>query len=137
MSDGVTRGAALQVTGSAAGGSLLELYRRRARREPYTSPTFGSLDGRLRGSSPTLRRMRQPFKFREQWLDVSREELEAFLRDYPRQLDARPPLGRKANYREWLDPALGAWPDSAIAKAWKRGASSGWQIRQPIPTQER
>src|SRR5207244_12229728 len=81
--------------------------------------------------------MRQPFKFREQWLDVSREELEAFLRDYPRQLDARPPLGRKANYREWLDPALGAWPDNAIAKAWKRGASSGWQIRQPIPTQER
>src|SRR5439155_18861326 len=33
MSDGVTRGAALQVTGSAAGGSLLELYRRRARRD--------------------------------------------------------------------------------------------------------
>jgi hypothetical protein len=74
--------------------------------------------------------MRQSFKFREQWLDVSREEFEAFLRDYPRPLEARPPLERKANYREWLDPALGTWPDSAIAKAWKRHDCNGWQIRR-------
>jgi len=33
--------------------------------------------------------MRQASKFREQWLDVSRAELEAFPRDYPRQLETR------------------------------------------------
>lgn len=75
--------------------------------------------------------MRQSFQFREHWQDVSREEFEAFLRDYPRPLEVRPLLERKANYREWLDPALGAWPDNAIAKAWKRHGCSGWQIRRP------
>jgi hypothetical protein len=44
------------------------------------------------------------------WRDVSLAEFEAFLRDYPRPLQARPPLNRKANCREWLDPALGNWP---------------------------
>jgi hypothetical protein len=81
--------------------------------------------------------VRQPFKSREQWLDVSREELEAFLRDYPRPFEARPPLERKANYREWLDPALGTWPNNAVAKAWKRNSSNGWQIRQLLAPRER
>ena len=80
--------------------------------------------------------MRQPFKFREHWLNVSREEFEAFLREYPRPLEARPPVERKANYREWLDPALGAWPDSAVAKAWKRGNGNGWQIRRATSDQD-
>ena len=61
--------------------------------------------------------MRRAFELREHWCDVSIAEFEAFLRDYPRPLEARPPLHRKANYREWLDPALGAWPDSAVAKS--------------------
>jgi hypothetical protein len=74
--------------------------------------------------------MRKTFELREHWFDVSVAEFEAFLRAYPRPLEARPPLQRKANYREWLDPALGAWPDSAVAKAWARQRSSGWQIRR-------
>jgi len=52
-------------------------------------------------------RMAQPFEAREHWRDVSQSELEDFLRRYPRPLEARPPLTRKANYREWLDLALG------------------------------
>jgi integrase len=33
------------------------------------------------------------------------------VREYPRRLEARPPLTQaKVNYREWLDPSLGAWP---------------------------
>jgi len=39
---------------------------------------------------------------------VSALEFEAFLRDYPRPLEARPPLNQKANYREWVDPSIGA-----------------------------
>jgi hypothetical protein len=70
-----------------------------------------------------------PFALRENWRDVSSAELEAFLRGYPRPLEARPPLSRRANYREWLDPALGNWPENAVAKAWERGGCHGCQIR--------
>jgi hypothetical protein len=73
--------------------------------------------------------MAQPFEAREHWTDVTRSEFEAFLRDYPRALETRPPLKRKANYREWLDPALGAWPGNAVAKCWTRGGCHGFQIR--------
>jgi hypothetical protein len=44
--------------------------------------------------------MAEPFTLRERWYDVSLREFEAFLRDYPRPLDTRPPLKQKANYRE-------------------------------------
>jgi hypothetical protein len=74
--------------------------------------------------------MPQPFALREQWADVLLAQFEAFLRDYPRPLEARPELTRKANYREWLDPTLGSWPDNAVAKLWKRGRCTGYQIRQ-------
>jgi len=73
--------------------------------------------------------MPSPFESRENWADVSALELEQFLREYPRPLEARPPLTRKANYREWLDPTLGAWPDNAVAKSWRRGGCLGYQIR--------
>jgi hypothetical protein len=73
--------------------------------------------------------MAQPFAFREQWSDVSLAEFEAFLQDYPRPLEARPPVSQKANYREWVDPSIGAWPGNAVAKSWKRGACVGYQIR--------
>jgi hypothetical protein len=73
--------------------------------------------------------MAQPFLLRERWFDVSLPELEAFLRDYPRPLEARPPLRQKANYREWLDPSIGAWPANAVGKSWKRGSCLGCQIR--------
>jgi hypothetical protein len=50
----------------------------------------------------------------ESWRDVSLAEFEAFLRNYPRPLEARPPLSqRKVNFRAWLDASLGEWPDNA------------------------
>ena len=70
-----------------------------------------------------------PFAVREHWRAVSLAELEEFLRGYPRPLEARPPVSRRANYREWVDPALGSWPGNAVAKAWGRGACQGYQIR--------
>jgi hypothetical protein len=74
--------------------------------------------------------MRQSFRFREQWCDVSAVEFAQFLRSYPRPLEARPPLPRKSNYREWLDPTLGDWPDNAVAKEWTRHQCTGYQIRR-------
>ena len=67
---------------------------------------------------------------RELWRDVSAAEFEAFLRDYPRPLEAHPPLSHKgARFREWLDATLGAWPDNAVAKTWSRGRCTGYQVR--------
>jgi hypothetical protein len=74
-------------------------------------------------------RMVQPFEQREEWRDVSQLEFDAFLRNYPRPLETRPPLNRKANYREWIDPTLGNWPENAVGKSWKRGGCLGYQIR--------
>jgi hypothetical protein len=74
-------------------------------------------------------RMPLPFSVREHWRDVSLAELEAFVREYPRPLQARPPVGRKTNYREWVDPTLGSWPGNAVAKAWSRGGCHGYQVR--------
>jgi hypothetical protein len=73
--------------------------------------------------------MARPFELRERWRDVTIAELEAFLRAYPRPLEARPPLTRKANYREWVDPARGKWPENAVAKCWTRGGCRGYQVR--------
>jgi hypothetical protein len=73
--------------------------------------------------------MAERFEVREHWRDVTVGELEAFLLAYPRSLEARPPLGRKANYREWCDPTLGKWPGNAVAKSWTRGGCHGCQIR--------
>jgi len=74
--------------------------------------------------------MAQPFTVREQWVDISHLELQAFLRDYPRPLEARPPMDRKARFREWVDPKLGPWPEGAVAKMWVRGSCTGYQIRK-------
>jgi len=71
------------------------------------------------------RRMAEPFVLRERWFDVSLPEVEAFWRDYPRPLETRPPLPQKANYRDWVDPSLGAWPRNAVGKCWRRGACLG------------
>lgn len=73
--------------------------------------------------------MPRTFAARENWCDVSALEFETFLRNYPRPLEARPALHRKARYREWLDPARGAWPDNAVAKSWVRGRCLGYQVR--------
>ena len=73
--------------------------------------------------------MAEPFEQHEHWRDVSQLEFDAFLRRYPRPLEARPPLTSKARYREWLDPALGTWPNNAVAKCWTRGSCRGYQVR--------
>ena len=73
--------------------------------------------------------MAQSFEVRERWRDVSVQEFEAFLRRYPRPLEARPPLTRKANYREWVDVTLGDWPRNAVAKSYRRGGCHGYQVR--------
>ena len=66
----------------------------------------------------------------EPWRDVSSIELDRFVREYPRPLEARPPLSqRKVNYREWLDPTLAEWPANVVAKSWKRGRCAGYQVR--------
>ena len=74
--------------------------------------------------------MPEAFEVRDlSWRDVSQLEFDAFLRRYPRPLEARPPLPRKANFRQWLDLTLGQWPKSVVAKCWKRGACRGYQVR--------
>ena len=79
-----------------------------------------------------LRFAPMPEPSREHWRDVSAAEFEAFLRDYPRPLEARPPLTHKANYRAWLDAALGSWPDNIVAKTWIRGRCKGYQVRDAL-----
>ena len=76
--------------------------------------------------------MPRTFASREQWCDVSFAEFEIFLRAYPRSLEARPPLPRRARYREWTDATLGRWPDNAVAKAWSRGKCLGFQVRRDL-----
>ena len=73
--------------------------------------------------------MAEPFVLRERWFDVSLAEFEAFLRDYPRPLEPRPPLRQWVNFREWIDPTIGARPGSAVGKSWLRGGCVGYQIR--------
>jgi hypothetical protein len=63
----------------------------------------------------------------EKWRGVTGTEFETFLRDYPRPLEARPPLFFKANYREWVDPTVGAWPEGAVAKG---GSAYGYHLRR-------
>jgi hypothetical protein len=63
-----------------------------------------------------------------QWYEVGSTEFEQFIRDYPNPLEVRPPIERKARYREWCDATLGAWPDNVVAKCWARGKCHGWQI---------
>jgi len=74
--------------------------------------------------------LRQPLRARERWFDVALAEFEAFLRDYPRRLEADPPLIHQADYREWSDPGLGQWPDNAVAITSTRGRCTGYQIRR-------
>jgi hypothetical protein len=77
-----------------------------------------------------LRFVTMPEPASERWRDVSSLQFETFLRDYSRSLEARPPLSRKARYREWLDASLGVWPGNVVAKTWIRGRCRGYQIRK-------
>jgi len=70
-----------------------------------------------------------PFDTRGRWRDVSVAQFQAFLREYPRSIQERPRITRKAGHREWMDPTLGSWPANAVAKAWTRGRNPSYQIR--------
>ena len=85
------------------------------------------LDGRRWRANLVSPRMAHP---KEEWRNVSPLELDAFVRDYVGTLEARPPVARgRVNFREWMDPALGAWPHNVVAKAWRRGRCTGNQVR--------
>jgi len=87
------------------------------------------LYGQLRARLAALRTLRRSVAAPERWFDVSLGEFETFLRDYPRPLAARPPLDRPATRREWVDPTLGNWPGSAVARCRKQRHCAGYQIR--------
>src|SRR5262249_20368179 len=61
-----------------------------------------------------------------------RSSLGEFLRDYPRPLEARPPLNQKATFREWVDPVSVERPGNAVGKSWKRRRLPGL----PNPTRQ-
>jgi len=86
--------------------------------------------GPTRATVSAARAGRQPFEVPEQWSDVSLLLFEVFHRDYPRPLEVRSPPGREASYREWIDPALGKWPENVVAKSWMRSYQSVYQIRR-------
>jgi hypothetical protein len=77
----------------------------------------------------TLRAMRRSLDVRQRWHEVSVAAFEAFLRDYPRPLEPRPRLTPKSRHREWVDPTLGSWPASAVARCWTQGRHPGYQVR--------
>jgi hypothetical protein len=75
------------------------------------------------------RAVRTPFEARQRWRDVSCAQFQEFLREYPRSLEERPRITRKAGHREWMDRTLGNWPANAVAKAWTRGRARTYAIR--------
>jgi hypothetical protein len=66
----------------------------------------------------------------QRWQDVSLSQFEDFLWSYPSALEVHPPPAvTTANFREWRDPALGAWPGNVVAKEHRRGRCVVRQVR--------
>lgn len=63
-----------------------------------------------------------------EWRAVSASDFDAYLAAYPRPLTVEPPLERKANHREWSDPARGAWPDSVVAVSVKSRRATFFRV---------
>jgi hypothetical protein len=68
----------------------------------------------------------------EQWRNVGPLEFRRWLESFPRPLEAHPPLTRKAQFRSWRDPTLGAWPENVVAKQWSHGKNGGQQVRDDL-----
>lgn len=66
------------------------------------------------------------------WRLISDSEFAHFLRNYPRPLTAEPPLTRKARFRRFLDPTLGAWPNSEVATVHRSHGSTVNTIRADL-----
>ena len=75
------------------------------------------------------RAARRPFATRRRWRDVSLAQFQAFLGEYPRAIEERPRITRKAGHREWMDRSLGNWPANSVARAWTRGRNQTFAIR--------
>lgn len=69
---------------------------------------------------------------KEPWRDVDPIELKHWVESFPRPLQVEPPLTRKARFRSWRDPSLGAWPDNVVAKQWLVGKNGGQQVRDDL-----
>ena len=72
------------------------------------------------------------FKNGEPWRFVSAAEFEAFVRSYPRPLEAHPPLDRKANFRSYSDPTLGPWPGNIVATVNTGRRNALYGVREDI-----
>lgn len=66
------------------------------------------------------------------WRVVSETEFEAFVRHYPRPLTIDPPLAQRVRFRRYLDPTLGAWPDSQVATIHQAHRSTVHVIRSAV-----
>jgi hypothetical protein len=68
----------------------------------------------------------------EPWRSVDLLEFKRWLVSFPRPLEVEPPLARKARFRSWRDPTLGAWPRNVVAKQWSIGKNGGQQVRDDL-----
>lgn len=68
----------------------------------------------------------------EPWWFITAAEFEAFIRTYPRPLEAAPPLERKANFRSYSDPSLGQWPGNVVATAHTGRTTAVFAVRADI-----
>lgn len=66
------------------------------------------------------------------WRFITAAEFEEFLFTYPRPLEAKPPLERKANFRSYSDPALGPWPGNVVATSHIGRTTSVFEVRVDI-----
>jgi len=65
----------------------------------------------------------------QRWRCVSPLEFEQFLCIYPRPIEVRPPLTKKARFREFNDPTLGPWPGSTVAREFRIRRSREYWLR--------
>jgi hypothetical protein len=68
----------------------------------------------------------------ESWRYVDPFEFQRWLDAFPRPLEAEPLLTRKARFRRWTDPTLGAYPENVVAKQWKIRKSCEQQVRDDL-----
>lgn len=66
------------------------------------------------------------------WRFITAAEFAEFLHTYPRPLEAKPPLERKANFRSYSDPTLGVWPTNVVATSHIGRTTSVFEVRADI-----
>jgi hypothetical protein len=68
----------------------------------------------------------------EPWRFITAMEFEAFLKGYPRTLEAHPPLERKANFRSYSDVTLGQWPGNVVATSHTGRSTAVFGVRADV-----